>query len=104
MEAVFMDKPALAMNIEDFVNGLNLERIKNKEVSQMLHEKGINGEITILEAQRLKSKTFNSVGTLTIEGLIDIFYDLKKAGLSKHATVRAYMRNAVKLINNTLIA
>lgn len=103
MEISFMEKPALAMNIEDFVNGLNAERLRNKEVIRKLLEKGIYGEVTSAEVRRLKSKTFNSVGTLTVDGLMDIFFDLKRAGLSRHATIRGYMSCVSQAINDSLM-
>lgn len=104
MEVSFMEKPALAMNIDDFVNGLNAEIVKNKEIAKALVEKGINGEVTPTIVHQLKAKTFNSVGTLTIEGLMDIFQDLKSAGLSRHATVRGYMSCIAQTIRGTIVA
>lgn len=104
MEVSFLEKPALAMNIEDFANGLNAERARNKAIVQMLMEKGIYGQITPSIVRQLKAKTFNSVGTLTLEGLMDIFYDLKRAGLTKHATVKGYMSRIEETIKETIVA
>ncbi len=101
LEVSFLEKPALAMNIDDFVNGLNIARLSRQEIAQALIEKGIEGEITDATVRCLKSATFNSVGTLTIEGLMDIFQDLKNAGLSRHATIRGYMICAAKTIKNS---
>lgn len=103
-ETSFMEKPALAMDIEDFVNALNAEKLLNQEIEQALLEKNIFGEVTPNVARQLKSTTFSSTGSLTIEGIGEIFRDLKKAGLSRHATIKAYMANAVQYIRSARVA
>ena len=104
METSFMEKPALAMDLEDFVNALNAERNVNQEIGQALLEKGLFGEVTPEVVRQLKSATFSSAGTLTLEGLVDILRDLKRAGLSRHATIRGYMAHAVQSIRSAKIA
>jgi len=104
MSSLFMEKPALTMNLDDFVNALNAEREVNLEIEQALLEKGIFGEVTHSVARQLKSATFSSVGTLTIDGFSDIFRDLKIAGLSKHATIKGYMEHAVDCIRRASVA
>jgi len=101
LKGSFLEKPALAMDIKDFVNGLNIARLNREEIAQALEEKGFDGEITDAIVRKLKSKTFSSVGTLTAEGLMDIFIDLKSAGLSRHATIRNYMSCAAQTIRKT---
>ena len=104
MEVSFLEKPALAMNIDDFANGLNVARTKNKKIIRMLMEKGIQGEITPKSVRKIKPKTFSSVGTLTLDGLMDIFRDLKNVGLSKHATVSGYMSRIENTIKSSSVA
>ena len=97
----FLEKPALAMNLDDLVNGLNIARLIRNEIAQALEEKGIKGDVTTDVVRGFKSNTFSSVGTLTAEGLMDIFSDLKVAGLPRHATIRNYMSCAAQAIRKT---
>lgn len=95
-----MEKPALAMDLEDFVKALNAARAANQEVEQALLEKGIFGEVTPSVVRQLKSTSFSSAGTLTLDGLVDVFNDLKKAGLPRYATIKNYMTHAVQCIRS----
>ena len=104
MENSFLQKPALAMDLEDFVTALNAERLVNPEIEQALLEKGVFGAVTPTVARKLKSSAFSSVGTLTLDGLVDIFKDLKRAGLPRYATIQVYMTHAVQSIRNSSVA
>jgi len=91
----FLEKPALVMNIDDFAQGLNFERGHSRAVARYLLTRGVRGEITSQIVHKMKAGTFNNIGTLTVEGLVNIFEDLKSVGLPKHTSVKVYMKNCI---------
>ena len=95
MDCSYLEKPALVMNINDFANGLNFARLRSKEISKTLCQKGLCGKVTAQMVHRLKADTFNTIGTLTIRGLINIFEDLRRAGLPNHTSVKNYMSSCI---------
>lgn len=103
-ECTLREKPAITMNLNEFITAINSERLSNPEIRQALLEKGFFGMVTPEIVKQLKPGTFGRFGKLTLEGEIDIFRDLKKVGLSKNAKIKDYMTHAVQFIRSTSIA